>query len=90
MVVSSQRRQLLLRIRPGIHLRVGLGDPPLLINDVGNPPGVFIARTARCAIREADRLIGVAEKGKREVELLGETGVLRDGIEADAEDLGIL
>ena len=69
---------------------MGLGDPPLLINDVGNPPGVFIARTARRTVRQTDRLIGVTEKGKLEVELLGEAGVLRDGVEADAEDLGIL
>jgi hypothetical protein len=69
---------------------VGLSDPPLLIDDIGNPPGVFIARTARGTIRQADRLIGVAEKGKLEVELLGEAGVVRDAVEADAEDLDIL
>jgi len=69
---------------------VGLRNPPLLINDIGDPPGVFIGRTARGAIRETDRFVRVAEKGKREVELLGEAGVLRYGIEADAEDLGIL
>jgi hypothetical protein len=69
---------------------VGLRNPPLLINDIGNPPGVFIARTGRGAVRETDRLIGVAEKWKPEDELLGEAGVLRDAVEADAEDLGIL
>jgi len=69
---------------------VGLRNPPLLINDIGDPPGVFIARTARRTVRQTDRLIGVTEKGKLEVELLGEAGVLRDGVEADAEDLGIL
>jgi hypothetical protein len=69
---------------------MGLYDPPLLINDIGNPPGVFIARTARGTVRQTDRLVGVAEKGKLEVELLGKAGILRDAVEADAEDLDIL
>jgi hypothetical protein len=69
---------------------VGLRDATLLIDDIGNPPGVFIARTARRTVGQTDRLIGVAEKGKLEVELLGEAGILRDAVEADAEDLDIL
>ena len=69
---------------------MGLRNPPLLIDDIGNPLGVLIARTARRAISETDRLISVGEKRKLEVELLGEAGVVCRAVEADAEDLDIL
>ena len=69
---------------------MGLRNPPLLIDDIGNPPGVFIGRTARRTVGETDRLIGVGEKRKLEVELLGEAGVFCGAVEADAEDLGVL
>jgi hypothetical protein len=68
---------------------VGLCDPTLLINDIRDTACVLIARAAGGAVGQTDGSIGVAEKRKAEVELLGEAGVLRDGVEADAEDLSI-
>jgi hypothetical protein len=89
-LLASERGELFFGIRPRVHLRVGLCDPPLFINDIGDPAGVLVLRAAGSAVGESDGVVGVGEKRKREVELLGEAGVLLRGVEADAEDLGIL
>ncbi len=73
---------------------VGLGKnvPHLAIgaDDVGDAPGVLgLARIGRAVLRP-DRAAGVAEERVGELELLGEGPVLLYGVEADAQDGGIL
>jgi hypothetical protein len=67
-----------------------LGDLPLLIDDIRNPFRVLILLRIRCAVRESDLAIGVAQQREREVELLGELRICGDVIETDAEDCGVL
>ena len=69
---------------------MGLGDLPLFIDHVGDAPGVDVARGLGGAVGHADAAVGVAEEGEGELELLGEGLVLFLGVEADAEDLGVL
>ena len=87
---GSHPRQLLLRVTPRIHLDVGLGDSALLVDDVGDPLGVFVFRRRGGAVSDADLAVGIAEQGKGEVELIGEAGVGIDVVETGAEDGGVL
>ena len=67
-----------------------LGDLPVLVDDVRDPFCVLILLRIRCAVRESDLAIGVAQQRERKVELLGELRVRGDVIETDAEDRGVL
>ena len=66
-----------------------LRDLPVLVDDVRDPFRVLVLRGARCAVRESDLSIGVAQQREGEVELLGELRVCGDVIETDAEDGGV-
>jgi hypothetical protein len=65
---------------------VCLRDATVLVDDVGDPAGVFVFHAVRRTVCDADLPIRVAEEWKREVVLLRELLVLRRRIEADAED----
>jgi hypothetical protein len=69
---------------------VGLGDLPVLVDDVGDAPRVLVLRRLGGPVREADPAVGVAEQREGEVELLREAGVVLDVVEADAENLRVL
>jgi hypothetical protein len=69
---------------------MGLRDHAVLIDDVGDAPGVLVFRAVAGAVGEADLALGVADEGEGEVELLGEALVLVAGVEADADDLRVL
>lgn len=87
---ALQCLELLPRVRLGIHLSMDLGDAALLVDEVGDAAGVFVAWTAGGAVGQADFPVGVTEQRKGEVVLLGEAGVVFYGVEADAEDLRVL
>jgi hypothetical protein len=44
-----------------------LGDSALLVDDVGDPFGVFVFRRTGGAVGDADLAVGVAEQGEGEV-----------------------
>lgn len=67
-----------------------LGDPSLLIDDIGDAFGVFVARRIRGAVGNADAPVGVAEQREGEVELLRESGVVGNVVKARSEDRGVL
>jgi len=67
-----------------------LRDLSVLVDHVRDAAGVLIRRFFGGAVREADLAIGVAEEWEGEVELLREAGVFFPGVEADAEDDGVL
>jgi hypothetical protein len=67
-----------------------LRDLSVLVDHVRDAASVFVGRLLRRAVREADLVVGVAEEGEGEVELLREAGVFLRGVEADAEDDGVL
>jgi hypothetical protein len=81
---------LLVRIRCGIHLRVRLIDPSVLVDHVRDAARVLVFRRVCRSVREADLALGVAQQREGEVELLRERGVRFLVIEADAEDLRVL
>lgn len=86
----SQRRQLFLRVIPGIHLRVRLRDLPLLVDNVGDAAGVLVFRRVARAVRETDLAVGVADQREGKIKLRGEALVVLACVEADADDLGVL
>lgn len=65
-------------------------NPSVLVDDVGDALRVFVARRIRGAVRDADAAIGVAKQREREVELLRKSGVVRDVVEARAENRRVL
>lgn len=67
-----------------------LRDLSVLVDHVRDAARVLIRRFLGGAVREADLVVGVAEEWEGEVELLREAGVFFLGVEADAEDDGIL
>jgi hypothetical protein len=69
---------------------VRFGDAAVLVDDVGDPFRVLIARRAGGAISEADFAIGVAQQREREVELFGKAGVGGYVVETRAEDRRVL
>jgi hypothetical protein len=87
---SSQRFELLGRIRRRAHLRMRLRDLPLFVDDVSDAPRVLVFRRIGRAVRQPDLPVGVAKQRKVEAELLGESPVLLLRVEADAEDGGVL
>jgi hypothetical protein len=62
----------------------------LLVDDVGDPFGVFVFRRFGGSVGDADLAVGVAEQGEGEVELVGKAGVGVDVVETGAEDGGVL
>ena len=66
------------------------GDAAVLVDDVRDAASVFVLVGLGGAVGETDLVVDVAEQRIGEVELGGEAGVLFSGIEADAEDLGVL
>jgi hypothetical protein len=62
----------------------------VLIDDVRNAPRVFVLVARRRAVCESDLVIDVGQQRERKIEFLGEAGVVRDAVEADAEDGGVL
>ena len=81
---------MLRRVHLRIHLLVGLCDAAVLIDDVGDAPGVLVAGARGGTVGETDLVVGIAEQGVGEVELFREAGVLVGRVEADAEDLRVL
>ena len=79
-----------MRIARRIHLGVGLRHVPLFIDHVGDPPRVLVFRRIGGAVGQADLPVGVAEQGEVEAELFGEALVVGGGVEADAQDAGVL
>jgi hypothetical protein len=69
---------------------VGLRDPAVLVDDVCDPFRILVVGRFRCAVRESDAAIGVAQQREGEVVLFGELRVRSDVIETDAEDRGVL
>lgn len=67
-----------------------LRDLSVLVDDVSDPFRVLVLRGGRCAVRESDLAVGVAQQREGEVVLLGELRVRVDVIETDAEDCGVL
>jgi len=67
-----------------------LRDPAVLVDHVGDAAGVFVGRLLGGAVGEADLAVGVAEEREGELELAGELLVFFAGVEADAEDCGVL
>jgi hypothetical protein len=67
-----------------------LGDPSLLVDHVGDPFRILVARRIGGTIRDADATVGVAEQREGEVELLRKFGVVRDVVEARAKDGRVL
>lgn len=67
-----------------------LSDTAVLVDDVGDAFGVFVARRIGGAVGDADTAVGVAEQRKGEVELLRETGVVGGVVETRAEDRRVL
>src|SRR6188768_1180081 len=65
-------------------------DRALLVDEKADPAGVLGIRRGAGAVRHAEIALGVAEELEREAELGGEGGVLGHGIEARAEDHGVL
>jgi hypothetical protein len=50
-----------------------LGDPSVLVDDVGDPFRVLVFRRVGGAVGDADLSIGVAEQREGEIELLRES-----------------
>ena len=71
-------------------IRQRLRDPSLGIDDVADPAGVLGLRIVGRAVGHPDLALHVAEKRERILELLCECGVVLDGVEGRAEDLGVL
>jgi hypothetical protein len=69
---------------------MGLSDPAVLIDDVGDAPRVFVLLAVARAVREADLALGVSDEGEGKIELFGEALVLVAAVEADADDLRVL
>lgn len=67
-----------------------LGDAAVLVDDVGDAAGVFVAGARGRAVRETDLPVRVAQQGVGEGELLREAGVLVCRVETRAEDLRVL
>lgn len=73
----------------GVDLRIGLLDFSVGPDEKGNPLGVLGVGLFRRSVGEPDLAAGVGEKREVEVEPLRERRVVRDGIEADAEQLDV-
>ena len=73
-----------------VHLRMGLEDLSVRTDHVRDPLGRVRRRRIARAVRHADLAFHVAEEREREGELPGKGGVLLDGVERDAPDLGVL
>ena len=69
---------------------MGLGDPALLVDDVGDPFRVLVGWRSGGAVGQADLPIGVAQQLEGKFEFLGEVGVGFDVVETRAEDGGVL
>jgi hypothetical protein len=67
-----------------------LGDAAVLVDHVGDPLRVFVLLARRCAVREADAAIFIAQQRERKIELLRELCVVFRRVEADSEDGGVL
>jgi hypothetical protein len=67
-----------------------LRDPSLLVDHVRDPARVLVFRRLRCAVRQSDLVVGIAEKREVELLLLREFSVRFDAVEGGAEDLGVL
>ena len=67
-----------------------LSDTAVLVDNVGDAFGVFVARRIGGAVGDADTAVGVAEQRKGEVELLRETGIVGGVVETRAEDRRVL
>jgi len=69
---------------------MSLGDPALLVDDISDAAGVFVARAVEGPIGHADPAIGVAQQGEGKIVFLGEASVVLDLVDADAKDLRVL
>jgi hypothetical protein len=69
---------------------MGLQDASVLADHVGDPPRILVLFRVGGAVRDADLPLRIPDQGEGEVELLREPLVLFPGVEADAEDLGVL
>jgi hypothetical protein len=67
-----------------------LGDPSVLVDDVGDPFRILILRRIGSTVRDPDLAIGVAQQGEREIKLLGESRVRIRIIETRTEDGRVL
>lgn len=74
----------------GVHVRVGLQNDAVRTDQVADALRVLGVGALAGAVGDAGRAGRVAEKRKVEAELLREGLVLLRGVEADAQDLGIL
>jgi hypothetical protein len=66
------------------------GDAAVLVDEVGDAAGVFVADARGGAVGETDLAVRVAQQWVGEVELFGEAGVLLGRVETGAEDLRVL
>ena len=73
----------------GRDLRVGGRDASIRTDDVRDPAGRRRVGRVAGSVSQPDFSLGVAEERKIEGELLRERRVLGDGVEGDAEDLGV-
>jgi len=69
---------------------VGLGDLPVLVDDVCDPFRVLVFRRVGGAVGDADLAVGVAQQREGKIEFLREAGVVGGVVEACAEDGRVL
>ena len=77
-------------MRLGRDLRMRLRDLPVQSDDVTDPARGRGLRVVGRPIRDADLAPDVAEEREREAVLLRERRILLDGVERDAQNLGVL
>lgn len=84
---ASDHRQNVVGVGLEIDLRQRVGDPAFLVDHVRDARReVRVGRT----VEPAERLLGVAQQGEVVAELLGESLVLLDGVEAGSQNLDVL
>jgi hypothetical protein len=67
-----------------------LGDAPLFVDDVRDPPRVLVLGRVGRAVRQTDLVVGIAQEREVELLLLREFSVRFDAVEAGADDLNVL
>ena len=70
-----------------IDLRVGLRDPLVRTDEIADPVSVLRVGLLTSPVSQSHGARGVAKQRKREIEFLGKSPILVDGVEADAQYL---
>jgi hypothetical protein len=87
---SLQLRELRARIACRIDLGMRLRDFAFFVDHVGDAARIFVFGRISGAVGETDLPVDVAQEGEWEVELLGESLVVRRLVETDPENAGVL